>query len=141
MKHVIDDTGAAAAIIRLHLPRDRHLQLIRETHEMLEAGASIEDIVWIISPSAAIADRRQEAIQHAEGYAPEVGDLLRSLPDRVPGEMLVLYAGPEGLICQRWQSILTLPAVQAAALQRAERNDPCPCGSGRKYKRCCGAIN
>ncbi len=20
------------------------------------------------------------------------------------------------------------------------RNDPCPCGSGRKYKRCCGAI-
>ncbi|MFQ6098820.1 MAG: SEC-C metal-binding domain-containing protein, partial [Armatimonadota bacterium] len=18
------------------------------------------------------------------------------------------------------------------------RNDPCPCGSGRKYKRCCG---
>lgn len=20
------------------------------------------------------------------------------------------------------------------------RNDPCPCGSGRKYKRCCGAV-
>ena len=19
------------------------------------------------------------------------------------------------------------------------RNDPCPCGSGRKYKKCCGA--
>jgi preprotein translocase subunit SecA len=19
------------------------------------------------------------------------------------------------------------------------RNDPCPCGSGKKYKRCCGA--
>ncbi len=23
---------------------------------------------------------------------------------------------------------------------RAGRNDPCPCGSGRKYKRCCGAA-
>lgn len=22
---------------------------------------------------------------------------------------------------------------------RIGRNDPCPCGSGRKYKRCCGA--
>lgn len=21
-----------------------------------------------------------------------------------------------------------------------ERNDPCPCGSGRKYKKCCGAV-
>ena len=25
-----------------------------------------------------------------------------------------------------------------AQSQRAGRNDPCPCGSGRKYKRCCG---
>jgi preprotein translocase subunit SecA len=28
-------------------------------------------------------------------------------------------------------------------VRRAEpkvgRNDPCPCGSGKKYKRCCGA--
>jgi len=21
------------------------------------------------------------------------------------------------------------------------RNDPCPCGSGKKYKKCCGAAN
>jgi uncharacterized protein len=27
-----------------------------------------------------------------------------------------------------------------AASRRAGRNDPCPCGSGRKYKRCCGAA-
>lgn len=20
------------------------------------------------------------------------------------------------------------------------RNEPCPCGSGRKYKRCCGGV-
>lgn len=23
--------------------------------------------------------------------------------------------------------------------QKIGRNDPCPCGSGRKYKKCCGA--
>jgi hypothetical protein len=22
--------------------------------------------------------------------------------------------------------------------RQVERNDPCPCGSGKKYKRCCG---
>jgi len=21
------------------------------------------------------------------------------------------------------------------------RNDPCPCGSGKKYKKCCGAAS
>jgi uncharacterized protein YecA (UPF0149 family) len=26
----------------------------------------------------------------------------------------------------------------AAAPRAAGRNDPCPCGSGAKYKRCCG---
>ena len=28
--------------------------------------------------------------------------------------------------------------VIAAASAKVGRNDPCPCGSGRKYKRCCG---
>lgn len=28
------------------------------------------------------------------------------------------------------------PVVAAA---KVGRNDPCPCGSGRKYKKCCGA--
>ncbi|MHC4698064.1 MAG: SEC-C metal-binding domain-containing protein [Planctomycetota bacterium] len=26
--------------------------------------------------------------------------------------------------------------IQADA--KPERNDPCPCGSGKKYKKCCG---
>jgi hypothetical protein len=30
------------------------------------------------------------------------------------------------------------PGGGSRALARAGRNDPCPCGSGRKYKRCCG---
>ncbi len=30
-------------------------------------------------------------------------------------------------------------AARAAIRTKAPgRNDPCPCGSGRKYKRCCG---
>jgi uncharacterized protein len=39
------------------------------------------------------------------------------------------------------------PAIGAAQPRRnapkTGRNDPCPCGSGKKYKRCCGgaAIN
>jgi uncharacterized protein YecA (UPF0149 family) len=32
--------------------------------------------------------------------------------------------------------------VAVAAVKKGEkvgRNDPCPCGSGKKYKKCCGA--
>ena len=31
------------------------------------------------------------------------------------------------------------PRVKKAA-DKVGRNDPCPCGSGKKYKKCCGAT-
>ncbi|HIE11729.1 MAG TPA: hypothetical protein EYP62_08950, partial [Kiritimatiellae bacterium] len=37
------------------------------------------------------------------------------------------------------------PAMQSARVPvrrtqpKVGRNDPCPCGSGKKYKKCCGA--
>ena len=30
---------------------------------------------------------------------------------------------------------------QPRKVQKIGRNDPCPCGSGKKYKKCCGAVN
>lgn len=33
---------------------------------------------------------------------------------------------------------LTQPAAPLRPAVKVGRNDPCPCGSGRKYKRCCG---
>jgi SWIM/SEC-C metal-binding protein len=30
---------------------------------------------------------------------------------------------------------------QVVRSEKIGRNDPCPCGSGRKYKKCCGANN
>jgi preprotein translocase subunit SecA len=33
------------------------------------------------------------------------------------------------------------PVEQAKAERTAGRNDPCPCGSGKKYKKCCGKAS
>jgi preprotein translocase subunit SecA len=39
------------------------------------------------------------------------------------------------------QEEAALPAARSAATGRkVGRNDPCPCGSGRKYKRCHGVA-
>jgi uncharacterized protein len=35
------------------------------------------------------------------------------------------------------QLMQELRAAEAKVLSKAGRNDPCPCGSGRKYKKCC----
>jgi preprotein translocase subunit SecA len=34
----------------------------------------------------------------------------------------------------------TDPATVAAEVPRVGRNDPCPCGSGEKYKNCHGKL-
>lgn len=31
------------------------------------------------------------------------------------------------------------PNVEPRRVEKVGRNDPCPCGSGKKYKKCCGA--
>ncbi len=37
----------------------------------------------------------------------------------------------------RWHPLFNAAAQRAP---KVGRNDPCPCGSGKKYKRCCGAV-
>jgi uncharacterized protein YecA (UPF0149 family) len=36
------------------------------------------------------------------------------------------------------QSAGLTPPPSFASARKIGRNDPCPCGSGKKYKRCCG---
>jgi preprotein translocase subunit SecA len=70
------------------------------------------------------AARQQLAFQHAQASA---------LPE---GES----DAPQGQ-----QPLVRAPQAQVAQVVRDEpkvgRNDPCPCGSGKKYKQCCGALS
>ncbi len=36
------------------------------------------------------------------------------------------------------ESSLPPPVEPIQATEKVKRNDPCPCGSGKKYKQCCG---
>ena len=44
-----------------------------------------------------------------------------------------VYGAPDG--------VLEPPRVSEPRVVNVGRNDPCPCGSGRKFKRCCGAVH
>ncbi|MBP1582331.1 MAG: SEC-C domain-containing protein [Victivallales bacterium] len=35
-------------------------------------------------------------------------------------------------------SVLRAPKPIVRETPKINRNDPCPCGSGKKYKKCCG---
>jgi uncharacterized protein len=64
----------------------------------------------------------------------ENADLLAEAPELIP----VCVAGMHRFWKERRGRPAAASTKQAKSL-KVGRNDPCPCGSGRKYKRCCGA--
>jgi len=72
-------------------------------------------------------------------------DLAEYLVDRYPGETL----SRDDLIDEACHAVQDLrvywldhaPRPQTVRVTpKPGRNDPCPCGSGKKYKKCCGAA-
>lgn len=43
-----------------------------------------------------------------------------------------------GILSERNKNIVKFPTLQSP---KFGRNDPCPCGSGRKYKKCCAMLD
>jgi uncharacterized protein len=65
----------------------------------------------------------------------ELGDLIADAPDLLPYFVETLYRRQRDL--PRMVMTDDLPPLPAVST-KVGRNDPCPCGSGRKYKKCCG---
>ena len=69
-------------------------------------------------------------------------DTVRMLLSVVPKEQLkreeVAKPVSEGFAGSGDGTLKKKPVVKKAA-EKVGRNDPCPCGSGKKYKKCCGA--
>ena len=73
---------------------------------------------------AASTDQRRAA-QNA------VEDFTRNIQRKKEKEMAELqFVGGSGTATEKKQAI---------SAKKAGRNDPCPCGSGKKYKKCCGS--
>jgi len=79
--------------------------------------------------------------QHAAGPAPDMAFVDFSAYGTEEGRELVLHEKAE-FVRQDGAWIYTRalregPAPFKAAAPKPGRNDPCPCGSGKKYKQCC----
>lgn len=85
----------------------------------------------LVEPIAALAMDSEEfntlvKPPHAEPL-PLTPDDIEEILDLIPESVIGLYE-------ERVREV-AMPAHGA----KAGRNDPCPCGSGKKYKKCCGA--
>src|SRR5215213_981933 len=73
-------------------------------------------------------------IAHAESDLPEkeIQELTEQAPDLIASWVEILNA------CRVSQHLASQSGMPAPTFGKIGRNDPCPCGSGKKYKKCCG---
>jgi uncharacterized protein len=86
-------------------------------------------------------------IVHGSGeIAPEAADeFAETAPDLIPGWVVTLntwrmanYSPPGESSVDLTSTPAPVSRTKAAPRNKVGRNEPCPCGSGKKYKRCCG---
>ena len=66
-----------------------------------------------------------------------VDELDEIAPDLIPGMVLTLNEWAKGQAAEGiWAEFDALVPPRA----KVGRNDPCPCGSGKKFKKCCGSV-
>ncbi|CAN5290412.1 preprotein translocase subunit SecA [soil metagenome] len=79
----------------------------------------------------------------SEGAAPGAGTPAQGRPVHRPGGTMTMSSGALPPLREEDKPKLIIPKKTAAVPagdEKVGRNDPCPCGSGKKFKNCCGRV-
>ena len=96
------------------------------------AGEHADDLSELLEPMFLLNGMlREDAERHGERWfsKAEEARLVADIQDNLPAIVQTLY--------NFWRAKRPVATIQRDE-PRIGRNDPCPCGSGKKYKQCCG---
>jgi hypothetical protein len=101
--------------------------------------------VWHAGYVTFVIHRLAAQMALAAEVAAQSGAARAPVQTRLPFEVFLRLFIPQLLPFVLWAGLVhfrhpTSLASAPASVVTAGRNDPCPCGSGKKYKRCCGMI-
>src|SRR5580704_13217495 len=108
-----------------------------------EAEGDLEDLRDDALFAYALAMPGETTRGRARGMLRKVDSLSRLAPDEI---QLVMFAIDERLrlhgldpVFESESDVEEEAEPEPVVAAKPGRNDPCPCGSGKKYKKCCGA--
>ena len=129
---------------------DKLEQYLTEAFDELDASR-VHELVDDIQLSVVLEDDFQEIFDVFETYQvkftsfEQVNEVSALITDVVNNTRLWSNRGytPKELHALNGTPLAVQPEIEAPRqqpirVQKIGRNDPCPCGSGKKYKKCCG---
>jgi preprotein translocase subunit SecA len=131
--------------LRAMAQRDPLVEYKREGYEMFSAlleGLKEESVGFLFNVQVQVAEPVAEDPAPALAAPVPAGPALSQLAEQAePAPRPLTYTGPAegGGTEVRGRGNRSRHAANGANEQEPSRNAPCPCGSGKKYKRCHGA--
>ncbi len=129
-------------------------QDLSRSEQILREGLATEGV----RDSADIADRLAELFKEQGRGEEEAAEFFRRVEASAAAVKVSRTIGAEGSVLREKTKVqfgggglplhqlpalraglLKAPAPAAVVRQKVGRNEPCPCGSGKKFKKCCGA--
>jgi predicted aspartyl protease len=136
------DTGASGSLIRPEVAAKLNLQSIGKVLMSTPSGKDVPSNIYSVNlylPNQVIIPK----IRVAEGI-PNNCDILIGMDVIGLGDFAVTNYNGHTTFSFRMPSMAEINFVKHSYLQpvinesKIGRNDPCHCGSGKKYKNCCG---
>ena len=81
-------------------------------------------------------EQLEQAAEEMENRAENIANVTYTAPTETGGVETTVDEQSQ----RRPQAAMTAVAAAAAGMPRVGRNDPCPCGSGKKFKLCHGRL-
>jgi uncharacterized protein (DUF433 family) len=126
-----EESNIFAASIIENIKTDYAVEVLRNAYRQVEDEDSqaiiIEALVHQLSP-AAEPEISQYVSERPTSFLIEVEQLAYSYYKII---------GLDHPFMEEWKLKITKPD-QSIKTEKVGRNEPCPCGSGKKYKKCCG---
>ena len=106
--------------------------LLYEIHDMSTTGVKIEEYFDLLDSTGIVFDGLKQAKKMMQLIV-DVQNNTRQWTNygHTPNELHSLNKS----------NLLPFPSTQHVRSQKIARNAPCPCGSGKKYKKCCGKVD
>lgn len=111
---------------------DEVLDILDEIHDMCAAETGVQETFDLLLSKGVVFDSREQAEA-----------IIQLIINVQNNTRLWVNNGhtPKELYSTQKSKVLPFPGAQTTRTQKTGRNELCPCGSGKKYKNCCGRFH
>jgi hypothetical protein len=122
------------------------LRDLKRSEQLLLEGLSVSEVRDFKDLAERLADLYEE-----QGRGEEAKGIRRRVRESLPAIQHTLEVGSGDNVLRQDEELslselpnvavrlrVSSPQITTTSRQKVGRNDPCPCGSGKKFKKCCG---